>query len=123
MKLRWNQIAVSVAAGFLMGALFSDLYHVRLKGSPAGPVPEGKIEVFTRELGLSRSQQERTMEIFTKYRPKVRKVSASIRPQLEDLRAQIMAELKTVLTPEQYERLDRLDRSSQPPEDPPPHRR
>ncbi len=124
MNIRWNHIAIAVAAGFLMGAFFSDFYHMHIKRRPPQPVPvEGAIEKFTRELDLTGPQQEKVAAIFKKYRPEVRKVKESINPKLEGLRVQIKSELKAVLTPEQYSTMDKLDndsklRANQPP--PPP---
>ena len=90
MNIRWNQIAISVAVGFLMGALFSDFYHMHVKRRPPQPGPEeGVIEKFTHELDLSKPQQDQVGAIFAKYRPQVRSAKDSIRPALEDLRLKI----------------------------------
>ena len=121
MNIRWNQIAAAVAAGVLMGALFSDYYHMHLKRRPPQPVPtEGAIEKFTRELGLSGPQQEQVSAIFNKYRPEVKKTKDSIQPRLEELRRGIKSEVRSVLTPEQYARLEELDNDSKRRENRPP---
>jgi phosphatidylethanolamine-binding protein (PEBP) family uncharacterized protein/Spy/CpxP family protein refolding chaperone len=114
MNMRWNQIAVAAAAGFLMGAFFADFYHMHLKRRPPQQQPqaEGMIENLTRELDLSSAQQGKVVAIFDKYRPQVRALKDSINPAMEDLRKKLKGELKTVLTPQQYAKLDRLDNDS-----------
>ncbi len=121
MTIRWNQIAVAVAAGFLMGAFFSDFYHMHIKRRPPQPATaEGAIERITHELELSAPQQEKVSVVFEKYRPEVKKVKDSINPKLEDLRLRIKAELKEILTPEQYARMEKLDNNSKLRREPPP---
>lgn len=128
MNIRWNQVAIAVAAGLLIGAFFSDYYHMRLKRRPPRPVPaEGAIETITRELDLSGQQKDRVSAIFDKYRPEIKKVKDSVNPRLEELRVSLKAELKAALTPEQYAKLEKLDDDSRrrggpqgPPRDPGP---
>ncbi len=123
MNMRWNQIAISVAVGFLAGALFSDFYHMHIKRRPPKAVPEeGAIERCTRELDLSKQQQDQVAAIFKEYRPKVRGVKDSIRPALEGLRLKIKSELRSVLTQMQYSKLEKLDDESRRTEGPPPMR-
>ncbi len=126
MNIRWNQIAIAAAAGFLIGAFFSDFYHMHLKRRPPQPVAaEGVIEKVTHELDLSGPQREKVAIIFEKYRPEVKKVKDSINPKLEDLRLQIKSELESILTPEQYAKLEKLDanpRIDDGPRPPPPGR-
>ena len=122
MNIRWNQIAITAAAGFLLGAFFSDFYHMHLKRRPPQQsrpaAAEGPIERFTHELDLSAPQQEKVSGIFNKYRPEVKKAKT----KLEELRLSIMSELKTVLTSEQYAKFEELDKNpgpagGQPPRD------
>ncbi len=121
MKTRWNQIAIAVAAGFLMGAFFSDFYHMHLKRRPPQSVPvENPMERLTQELDLSGPQTAEVSAVFEKYRPEVRKTRESIKPELEAIRLKIKSDLKAVLTPQQYEKFDKLDNDSKLRGDPPP---
>ena len=75
MNIRWNQIAVAVAAGFLAGALFSDYYHMHIKRRPPKQAPaEGAIEMITRELDLTGQQKDKVAATLEKYRPEIKKV-------------------------------------------------
>ena len=121
MNIRWNQIAVAVAAGFLAGALFSDYYHMHIKRRPPKQAPaEGAIEMITRELDLTGQQKDKVSATLEKYRPEIKKVKDSINPKLEDLRVRLKAELKSELTPEQYAKLEKLDNESKRRGEPPP---
>ena len=120
MNIRWNQIAVAVAAGFLIGALFSDYYHMHIKRRPPRLAPaEGAIAMFTRALDLSGQQKDQVSAIIDKYRPEIKTIKDSINPRLEDLRVRLKAELKTVLSTEQYAKLDKLDNESKRWDEPP----
>ena len=129
MKIRWNQIAIAVAAGFLMGAFFSDYYHMHIKRRPPQQMQQrppragkdaaaGPIEQLTHDLELSDQQEAKVSAIFSKYRPEVKKARA----RLEELRLQIMTELKAALTAKQYAKLEEPDKNTGPGNGPPPPR-
>ena len=116
MNIRWNQVAIAVAAGFLMGAFFSDYYHMHLKRRPPRSASAGSpVEMISNELHLSGPQKDAVSAVFEKYRPKIKKVKDTVNPELEKLRVQLKAELKPLLTPEQYGKLEKLDNDSKHP--------
>ncbi|MCX5786234.1 MAG: periplasmic heavy metal sensor [Elusimicrobia bacterium] len=115
MTIRWNQVAVAAAAGFLLGAVFSDFY--RMHRMPWPPPPhhmDGPMEMFNHELGLTESQREKVSAIFKKYQPEMEKIMEENRPKMEEVRLRIKSELKAVLTPEQAAKLEELEKDFRP---------
>ena len=126
MSIRWNQVAVAAASGFLLGAVFSDFYHMhRHPGHPPPPM-QGPMEMFARELELTAPQQGKISAIFEKYQPEMEKVMEANRPKIEAVRLKMQAELKSVRTHEQAAKLENMEKDFGPhghdgPGGPPPH--
>jgi|GEM_PF-2539968 len=115
MNIRWNQVAISVAGGFLLGAVFSDFYHrPRLPWPPPPRDMGGPVEMFSLELKLTESQREKVSAIFEKYRPEMEKAMEETRPKVEEMRMRIKSELITVLTPRQVVKLEELEKDFGP---------
>jgi Spy/CpxP family protein refolding chaperone len=114
MNIRWNQVAVAVAVGFILGAVFSDFYRMRRMPWPPPHDMGGPVEMFSRELKLTESQREKVSAIFEKYRPEMEKAMDENRPKIEEVRIRIKSELKTVLTPGQAARLEELEKDFGP---------
>jgi len=114
MSVRWNQVAVAAAAGFLLGAVFSDFYHTRFGRMLPPPHPGGPMEMFTRELKLSEPQQKKISAVLEKYGPEMEKVMEENRPRIDAVRLRMKAELKTILTPDQAARLEEMEKDFGP---------
>ncbi len=113
MNIRWNQIALGIVIGFLLGAVFSHFYIVRrFPGPPpfGGGGPGGPMEMFSRELGLSEAQKAQISGIIEKYKPEMDKAMESSRAEMDKVRIRMKAELKNVLAPDQLRRLEELEK-------------
>ena len=116
MNIKWNQVALAAAAGFLLGAVFSDFYRMhRMPGPPHHGMGGGPMEMFSRELDLSSSQKEKMTAILEKYQPEMEKVMEDNRPKMDALRQRLKTEFDTVLTPEQRKKMEELETRFQPP--------
>lgn len=110
MNIKWNQVALAAAAGFLLGAVFSDLYRMhRMPGPPRHGMVGGPMEMFSRELDLSAGQKEKMKAIFEKYQPEMDKVMEASRPKMDAVRQRLKAEINTVLTPEQRKKMEEME--------------
>lgn len=111
MNIRWNQVAIAAAAGFLAGALFSDFYRSH-RGPALPPMHgmDGPIEMFSRELGLSSDQQKKVQAVFEKYQPEMQKVMEANRPLIDKVRDKMKAEMNAILTPEQAKKMAGLEK-------------
>ncbi|MBI5745240.1 MAG: hypothetical protein HY952_11910 [Elusimicrobia bacterium] len=116
MNIRWNQVAIAAATGFLLGAVFSDFYRMHRMPWPPPPhhMDGGPIEMFNRELELTGPQREKVSAIFKKYQPEMDKVMGENRPKMEEVRLKIKSELKAVLTPKQTAKLEELEKDFGP---------
>ncbi len=114
-KLRlW--IVVSLVAVFAIGVAvgyFGERYVVHKRHEEArGGKGDGRpphfptVETMAKDLGLSLEQQDKIREIFKNNEPRLEALSGEVHQHLHDLREQLMAEIKAVLTPEQNAKLD-----------------
>ena len=112
MNIRWNQVAIAAAIGFLLGAVFSDLYrmHFRPHWPPPPHMSGGPMEMFNRELELSKAQKQEVSAIFEKYRPEMDKAMEANRAEMEKVRGRMKAELKNVLDPDQLKKLESMEK-------------
>ncbi|HNW44869.1 MAG TPA: Spy/CpxP family protein refolding chaperone [Elusimicrobiales bacterium] len=122
MNIKWNQVSLAAAAGFLLGAVFANLYTIHhipgrppFGGGPGGGRHGAPMEMFTRELGLDEAQNEKISAIFEKYRPEMDKVMKSTEPQMEALRRRVKTEIDGILTPEQITKIEKLEKMMKPP--------
>ncbi len=114
-KLRlW--IVVSLVAVFAIGVAvgyFGERYVVHKRHEEArGGKGDGRpphfptVETMAKDLGLSLDQQARIREIFKNNEPRLEALGQEVHAHLGQLREQLMAEIKAVLTPEQIAKLD-----------------
>ncbi len=111
MNIKWNQIALGVAVGFLLGAAFSHFYMIRrFPGPPpfGGGGPGSPMEMFSRELSLTESQREKVSAIFKIHEPEIERTMRPS-PEFEMVRKTIQAEILTILTPEQAKKMEIME--------------
>ena len=111
MNIKWNQIALGAAAGFLLGAVFSHFYMMhRFPGPPpfGRGGPHGPMEMFSRELELTEPQKEKISIILDKYEPEMQKAMGA-NPGLDTVRKRLKAEILPILTPEQAKKLEVME--------------
>jgi Spy/CpxP family protein refolding chaperone len=115
MSIKWNQVALAAAAGFLLGAVFSDFYRMHRMPGPPHHGMGGPMEMFSRELDLSSGQKEQLKNIFEKYQPEMDKAMEANRPAMDAVRLHLKAEINAVLTPEQQKKMEKLESRFEPP--------
>lgn len=108
MNIKWNQVAISAAAGFMLGAAFSGLYITRLHRHMPFAAKD-PMDMIGRELGLSADQKKELTKTFEKYRPELEKIMAADRPKFEAVRKRSKAEMAAILTPEQMKKMNKLE--------------
>lgn len=83
--------------GVVTGSLLMNL--VVAKSLPAPKLP--LLEELTRELHLSAEQKSKVDEIYKDSRQRGKDIGKAIQPQLDELRLQTRAKVKTILAPQQ----------------------
>src|SRR6185503_19336738 len=107
-KNRWQ---VRVAAiiifvlGFTAGILALNVYRGWV---PRGGGRDNRMDELSERLQLTADQKTKVQEIFNDTREQLRSVRREIEPRMEEIRRQADGRLQTVLTPEQWERFQRL---------------
>jgi len=109
MNIKWNQVAIAAAMGFLMGAVFSNLYMGRRIPDRPPLGSDGLLEMVSRELGLTGSQGEKIYIILNKYKPEMDRMFESNKSQIESIRRRLKAETAVILTPEQLGKLEKFE--------------
>src|SRR3569832_2774203 len=106
-KNRWQ---VRVAAliifvlGFTAGILALNVYRGWM---PRGG-PGNRMDELSERLQLTADQKTKVQEIFNDTREQMRAVRQETEPRMEEIRRQADGRLQTVLTPDQWERFQRL---------------
>ena len=106
-KNRWQ---VRVAAliifvlGFTAGILALNVYRGWM---PRGG-PGNRMDELSERLQLTADQKTKVQEIFNDTREQLRAVRQETEPRMEEIRRQADGRLQTVLTPDQWERFQRL---------------
>ncbi len=77
-------------------------------GGGLGPPGPRRLPAFVAELNLPPEQEEKARAIFEKYRPELEAVFRDAAPRARAIGERLEAELRTVLTPEQAQRLEAL---------------
>ncbi|HWF88678.1 MAG TPA: periplasmic heavy metal sensor [Pyrinomonadaceae bacterium] len=107
-KNRWQ---VRVAAliifvlGFTAGILALNVYRGWV---PRGPGGRDRMDELSERLQLTADQKTKVQEIFNDTREQLRAVRQETEPRMEEIRRQADGRLQTVLTPEQWDRFQRL---------------
>jgi Spy/CpxP family protein refolding chaperone len=105
-KNRWQvRIAATIifVLGFTAGILALNVYR--------GWVPRGggnRMDELSERLQLTADQKTKVQEIFSDTREQLRAVRRETEPRMEEIRRQADGRLQTVLTPDQWEKFQRL---------------
>jgi Spy/CpxP family protein refolding chaperone len=109
-------IVVSLVAVFAIGVAvgyFGERYVVHKRHESRGdkrgdgrPSHFPTVETMAKDLGLSQEQQDRIREIFKSNEVRLEAFSGEFHKRLGELRDELMAEVKAVLTPEQKANLE-----------------
>jgi Spy/CpxP family protein refolding chaperone len=105
-KNRWQvRIAATIifVLGFTAGILALNVY--RSWGLRGGG---NRMDELSERLQLTADQKTKVQEIFNDTREQLRAVRRETEPRMEEIRRQADGRLQTVLTPEQWERFQRL---------------
>lgn len=104
-KNRWQ---VRVAAliifvlGFTAGILALNVYRNVVRGGG------GRMDEMAERLNLTADQKTKVQEIFSDTREQLRAVRQETEPRMAEIRRQADGRLQTVLTPEQWEKFQKL---------------
>jgi len=105
-KNRWQvRIAATIifVLGFTAGILALNVYR--------GWGPRGganRMDELSERLQLTADQKTKVQEIFSDTREQLRAVRQETEPRMEEIRRQADGRLQTVLTPDQWEKFQRL---------------
>jgi len=106
-----NKWQVRVAAmiifvlGFTAGILALNVYRGVVRGGGGGG---GRMDELSERLNLTTEQKTKVQEIFSDTREQLRAVRQETEPRMVEIRRQADGRLQTVLTPEQWEKFQKL---------------
>lgn len=100
--------AIGVAVGYFGERYVVHKRHESGEGKRGnGPPPHfPTVETLAKDLGLNPEQQDQIREIFRNNEPRLEAFGGEFHKRLGELRDQLMAEVKAVLTPEQKAKLE-----------------
>ncbi len=104
-KNRWQvRIAALIifVLGFTAGILALNVYR-RVR-----PFGGNRMDELSERLNLTADQKTRVQEIFSDTREQIRGVRSEMEPRMNEIRRQADGRLQTVLTPEQWEKFQRM---------------
>src|SRR5829696_2232725 len=102
---RWQvRIATMIifVLGFAAGILAMNLYRRWDRG------PGNRMEEMAERLQLTAEQKTKVQEIFSDTREQLRAARQEMEPRMAEIRHQADGRLQTVLTPEQWEKFQRM---------------
>lgn len=105
-KNRWQvRIAALIifVLGFTAGILALNVYRGWMGGGRGN-----RIDELAERLQLSADQKTKVQEIFSDTREQLRAARQEMEPRMTEIRRQADGRLQTVLTPEQWEKFQRL---------------
>lgn len=105
-KNRWQvRIAAVIifVLGFTAGILALNVYRGLARGGQGN-----RIDELAERLQLSAEQKTKVQEIFSDTREQLRAARQEMEPKMTEIRRQADGRLQTVLTPEQWEKFQRL---------------
>ena len=105
-KNRWQvRIAAVIifVLGFTAGILALNVYRGLTRGGPGN-----RIDELAERLQLTADQKTKVQEIFSDTREQLRAARQEMEPRMAEIRRQADGRLQTVLTPEQWEKFQRL---------------
>lgn len=108
----WAGLVVLFGAGMLTGVVGTCLYHERERahGGERGPAAQHEriMKRLTQELSLSATQQAEIEPIVTRAHVSILELRFAHQPEIEQILARGIAELKEKLSAEQQPALDRM---------------
>ena len=105
-KNRWQvRIAAVIifVLGFTAGILALNVYRGWARGGPGN-----RIDELAERLQLSADQKTKVQEIFSDTRDQLRAARQEMEPRMAEIRREADGRLQTVLTPEQWEKFQRI---------------
>ena len=105
-KNRWQvRIAAVIifVLGFTAGILALNVYRGLARGGPGN-----RIDELAERLQLNAEQKTKVQAIFSDTREQLRAARQEMEPRMAEIRRQADGRLQTVLTPEQWEKFQRL---------------
>ena len=105
-KNRWQvRIAAVIifVLGFTAGILALNVYRGWTRGGPGN-----RIDELADRLQLTAEQKTKVQEIFSDTREQLRAARQEMEPRMAEIRRQADGRLQTVLTPEQWQKFQRL---------------
>jgi len=106
-KNRWQvRIAALIifVLGFTAGILVLNVYRGVVRGGGGS----SRMEELSERLNLTADQKTKVQEIFSDTREQLRAVRRETEPRMAEIRRQADGRLQTVLTPEQWEKFQKL---------------
>jgi hypothetical protein len=109
----WKAVVLLLLAAALGGALGSAITARALEhshGSRGGPGrgSDWYVDLLTRELDLTRPQQDSVRAVLRRRRGQMDSLWATLGPPMEQMREAIRSDVRTLLTPEQQSRFAKL---------------
>ena len=107
-KNRWQVRVAAViifVLGFTAGILALNVYRGWARGAGSR---DNRMDELSERLQLTADQKTKVQEIFNDTREQLRAVRRETEPRMEEIRRQADGRLQTVLTPEQWDRFQRL---------------
>ena len=105
-KNRWQvRIAAMIifVLGFTAGILALNVYRGWARGGPGN-----RLDELSDRLKLTADQKTKVQEIFSDTREQLRAARQEMEPRMAEIRRQADGRLQTVLTPEQWQKFQRL---------------
>ena len=105
-KNRWQvRIAAMIifVLGFTAGILALNVYRGWARGGPGN-----RIDELAERLQLTADQKTKVQEIFSDTREQLRAARQEMEPRMTEIRRQADGRLQTVLTPEQWQKFQRI---------------
>ena len=106
-KNRWQVRVAAViifVLGFTAGILALNVY----RGVVRGGGPGNRFDALSERLNLTADQKTKVQEIFSDTREQLRAARQEMEPRMAEIRRQADGRLQTVLTPEQWQKFQRL---------------
>jgi len=96
--------AIIFVLGFTAGILALNLY----RGLAHRGEPRDRLEQLSQRLDLNADQKTKVQQIFSDTREQLRALRRESEPRVNDIRAQADQKLQQVLTPEQWQRFQKI---------------
>jgi Spy/CpxP family protein refolding chaperone len=104
---RWQvRVAASIifVLGFAAGILAMNVYRSWARNAS----PANRLDILSERLQLTPDQKTKVQEIFSDTRDQLRALRKEAEPRVNEIRHQADGRLQTVLTPEQWQRFQKM---------------